>query len=61
MSDHKRLNPILRFCCAVTSADPDTLEQCNQIDRRRMVRHAMALICTFTMAAVLWSAVLSEM
>ena len=61
MSEQNRLGPMLRFCCVITSADPVIMGQCNQVDRRRIVRHALALICTFIMAAVLWSAVLSEM
>ena len=61
MGDHTRLSLPLRFCCAITSADPEILSQCNNIDKSRIARHAVALLCTFTMAAVLWSAVFSAM
>lgn len=61
MGERIRLGFLLRFCCAVTSADPEILSQCNNVDKRRIARHAVALLCTFTMAAVLWSAVFSEM
>ena len=61
MSDHKRLNLILRFCCAITGTDPDILKECNKVDRHRIVRHCLGLMCTFIMATVVWSFVLSEM
>ena len=61
MSDPKRLDPMLRMACAVTGADPEILKKCSQMDHRCIVSHALAMISTFTMAAILWSFVLSEM
>ena len=61
MSDPKRLDPMLRMACAVTGTDPEILKKCSQMDHRFILRHALAMIGTSTMAAFLWSFVLSEM
>jgi hypothetical protein len=61
MNSRNRMSLPLRFCGAVTGADPDMLTQCHKMDGRRIVRHAVALTCSFSMAAALWSLVLNEL
>lgn len=62
MSDITKPDLPLRVACAITGADPELVAECDGVlERRRVIRHAAAFALTFSVAACLWSAVLSLM
>lgn len=53
---------LLRVACAITGADAALVSECEGVlERRREIRHAAAFLLTFSVAALLWGAVLSLM
>lgn len=62
MSESKKPDLLLKIACTITGADPVLVAECDGVtDRRRVMRHAAALIFTFAVAACLWAGVLSMM
>ena len=62
MSEKNSPDLLLRIVCAISGADASLIAACEgTLERHREIRHAVALVLTFIIAAVLWGAVLSVM